>query len=80
MNRKTLLLVLGTCLAILLLLQGASLAAEKEPVVGLKAGNVAFSAPITPEGATYLGLAKVGPFTLKDIKAPYVLVESFNTT
>jgi len=80
MNRKNLLLVLGTCLAILLLLHGASLAAEKEPVVGLNAGNVAFSAPLTQEDATSLGLAKVGPFTLKDIKAPFVLVESFNTT
>jgi len=80
MNRKIPLLILGTCLALLILCFGTSLAAEKEPVVGLKAGNVKFSAPISAEGATYLGLAKVGPFTLKDIKAPYVLVESFNTT
>lgn len=80
MNRKIPLLILGTCLALLVLCSGISLAAEKEPVVGYNAGNVKFSAPLTPEGATYLGLAKVGPFTLKDIKAPYVLVESFNTT
>jgi len=80
MNRKRLLLVLGTCLAFLLLIHGASLAAEKEPAVGHNAGNVAFSAPITPEDATYLGLAQPAPFTLKDIKAPFVLVESFNTT
>ena len=80
MKRKTLLLVLGTCLAALLLCHGALFAGEKEPVVGLQAGNVAFSAPITAEDATYLGLAKPAPFTLKDIKADFVLVESMNTT
>lgn len=80
MNRKSLLLVLGTCLALLLACHSAALAAEKEPVVGHNAGNVAFSATITPEDQAYLGLAKAGDFTLKDITAPFVLVESFNTT
>jgi hypothetical protein len=36
-------------------------AAEKEPVVGYNAGNVPFSAPGTPEEATYLGLAGPAP-------------------
>jgi len=54
-------------------------AAEKEPVVGYVAGNVQFSATLTPEDAAYLGVPAGAPFTLKDIKAPYVLVESFNT-
>jgi len=60
--------------------QGIALAAEKEPVVGYNAGNVKFSAPLSAEDASYLGLAKPAPFTLKDIKADYVLVESMNTT
>ena len=36
--------------------------------------------PYTEEGAKYLGLAKADAFTLKDVKAPYVLVEQFNTS
>ena len=80
MKRKYLLLMLGTCLAVMLLCQGIALGAEKEPVVGYNAGNVAFSAPISAEDAAYLGLAAPAPFTLKDIKADYVLVESMNTT
>jgi len=80
MNRKSLILVLGTCLAFLLICHVALLAAEKEPAVGHNAGNVAFSSTITPEDQAYLGLAKAGNFTLKDINAPFVLVESFNTT
>jgi hypothetical protein len=80
MKRKTLVWILGTCLAVLLVCQGIALAAEKEPVVGYNAGNVKFSAPLSAEDASYLGLAKPAPFTLKDIKADYVLVESMNTT
>jgi len=80
MKRKTLLLALVTFLTVLVLCPGALWAAEKEPVVGYNAGNVQFSAPGTPEEATYLGLASPAPFTLKDIKADYVLVESFATT
>ncbi len=70
-------LVLGGAL---LLAGTAVLAAEAEPAVGLNAGNIPFSAPLTPEEAHYLGLEKSADFSLKDIKAPYVLVESFNTT
>ena len=80
MKRKILLLIIVTCLAIMLPVHGALLAAEREPEVGHYVGNVSFSTPIAPEGATYLGLAKPSPFTLRDIKADYVLVESFNTT
>lgn len=79
MKQKTLLLILITLLTVLLLSPGALLA-EKEPVVGYNAGNVPFSAPGTAEEATYLGLAGPKNFTLKDIKAPFVLAESFNTT
>jgi peroxiredoxin len=54
-------------------------AAEKEPVVGQTVPDVKFSGTITPEGSTYLGLAKQGAFSVKDIKSPYVLVEQFST-
>ena len=80
MKRKSLIGILATCLGIMLIFSGISVAAEKEPVVGYNAGNVQFSAPISAEDATYLGLDKPKPFTLKDVKANYVLVESFNTT
>lgn len=80
MKRKNLVGILVTCLAVVLLCSSLTVAAEKEPVVGYNAGNVQFSAPLSAEDASYLGLAKPAPFTLKDIKANYVLVESFNTT
>ncbi|MGQ9687945.1 MAG: TlpA family protein disulfide reductase [Desulfobaccales bacterium] len=80
MKRRILLLALGTFLMALLALQGGLLAAEREPEVGYNAGNVPFSAPGSPEEAAYLGLSAPAPFTLKDIKADYVLAESFNTT
>ena len=80
MKRKSLLLVLATCLGVLLLCQVAWVIADTEPTVGTNVGNVSFSAPIRAADATYLGLAKPGPFHLSDIKAPYVLIESMNTT
>jgi thiol-disulfide isomerase/thioredoxin len=81
MMRKRI-LVLCCCMALLLFFGAVSLAGavEKDPVVGQSVGNSKFAATITPEGSTYLGLAKQGPFTLKDVKAPYVLVEQFSTT
>jgi hypothetical protein len=78
MKQKTLLLVLGIFLLVLMLAPAAF--AEKEPAPGLNIGNVAFSAPVSPEDATYLGLAGPNAFTLSDIKAPYILIESMNTT
>jgi hypothetical protein len=74
------LLVLTTCLGVLMLCRVAVVAAEKEPTVGTNIGNVSFSAPIAAEDATYLGLAGPAAFTLRDIKSPYVLIESMNTT
>jgi len=79
MMRKKL-LVLGCCLALLFVgVVSLAGAAEKEPVVGQSVGIAKFQATVTPEGSTYLGLAKQGPFTLTDIKAPFVLVEQFST-
>ena len=79
---KNKVLVLSCCLALLLCFGAVSLAgaAEKEPVVGQVVGTVNFRAPMTEDGAKYLGLAKADAFTLADVKAPYLLVEQFNTS
>ena len=59
--------VLSCCLALIFFFGTVSLAAatEAEPQVGQMVGNVTFTGTITPEGSTYLGLAKQGPFTLE---------------
>jgi hypothetical protein len=79
---KNRVLVLSCCLALLLCAGVVSLAgaAEKEPVVGQSVGNAKFKAPINEDAAKYLGLASAADFTLKDVKAPFVLVEQFSTT
>jgi peroxiredoxin len=79
---KNKVLVLSSVLALILFLGAVSLAGavEKDPVVGQSVGISKFKAPITEEGAKYLGLAKAGDFTLTDVKAPYLLVEQFNTS
>jgi thiol-disulfide isomerase/thioredoxin len=76
------LLMWGCVLALVFFLGAVSLAGavEKEPVVGQSVGIAKFKAPITEEGAKYLGLPKAGDFTLKDVKAPFLLVEQFNTS
>jgi thiol-disulfide isomerase/thioredoxin len=74
-------LALGCCLALLLFCCASPLlAAEVEPTVGTVLGPVTFAAPMSAADATYLGLAKPGEFTLKDVNSPYVLVEQFNTS
>ena len=79
MKRIVLLSVLALCLTVAM--PGRTVfAAEAEPKVGLNVGNVPFSAPVAPEDATYLGLAGQTDFTLKDIKAPYVIIESLHST
>jgi hypothetical protein len=80
MKKKTFLLVLGTFFCVLVLCYPALVAAEAEPKVGLNIGDVSFSAPITAEEASYLGLAGPTAFTLKDINSPYVLIESIHST
>lgn len=80
MKRMHLLFLLAACFCLIFTANAALLAAEAEPKVGLNAGNIPFSAPLTPEDAKYLGLEKPAAFTLKDVKASYVLVESFNTS
>jgi thiol-disulfide isomerase/thioredoxin len=74
-------IALGCCLALVLVFFASPLlAAEKEPTVGQVIGPVKFAAPLTAAGAKYLGLAKQAPFTIKDVKSPYILIEQFNTT
>jgi thiol-disulfide isomerase/thioredoxin len=76
------LLVWSCVLALVFFLGAVSLAGavEKDPVVGQSVGIAKFKAPITEDGAKYLGLGKADAFTLKDVKAPYLLVEQFNTS
>jgi thiol-disulfide isomerase/thioredoxin len=71
-----------SCLALICCLGATSLAvaAEAEPKVGQSVGIVKFNAPLSDDEAKYLGLAKAQPFSLTDVKAPYVLVEQFNTS
>jgi hypothetical protein len=75
------LIVVSCVLTLVFFLGAVSLAgAEAEPKVGQSVGIAKFKAPITEDGAKYLGLAKADAFTLKDVKAPYLLVEQFNTS
>jgi peroxiredoxin len=80
MSRKSKALALGCCLALIFFVGAVALGAEADPKVGQVVGPVKFNPPITAEGAKYLGLAKQEAFTLKDVKAPYVLVEQFSTS
>ncbi len=61
----------------MLLLGGVVLA---QPKVGDRVGNLKFGQPMNEADMKYLGLTKMAPFTLKDVKAKYVLVDVFSTT
>jgi hypothetical protein len=78
---KNKVLVLSWVLTLALCLGAVSLAgaAERTPVVGQTVGAAQFMAPITEDMAQYLGLAQAGAFSVKDVKAPYLLVEQFNS-
>jgi thiol-disulfide isomerase/thioredoxin len=70
-------IALGCCLALLLFFCASPLlATEKEPEVGQVLGPVKFAKPLSDEDAKYLGVT--GEFTIKDVKAPYLLIEQFN--
>lgn len=79
MNRKRMAVVMG-CLALVFLFCATAMAAEAEPKVGQTVSNAKFLKPLSAEDAKYLGLDQATEFTLKDIKAPYVLVEQMNNT
>ena len=80
MNRKSRWLALGCCLALLVFCTTVSFAQEQDPKVGQSVGNVKFPKPSSEADAKYLGLSKAQAFTLKEVKAPFLLVEQFNTT
>ena len=72
-------IALGCCLALLLFFCASPLlAAEKEPEVGQVLGPVKFAKPLSDEDAKYLGVT--GEFTIKDVKAPYLFIEQFNSS
>ena len=76
MHRKTALKALAGCLTILLASGSLAFAAPSpQKIAGLK-----FSGTLSEGDRQYLGLEKPGPFTLQDIKAPYVLIEITRTT
>jgi hypothetical protein len=75
MPRKTALVALAGCLMILWAI--SSLAAAP---AALKIAQLKFSGALSDADRKYLGLEKPGPFTLQDIKAPYVLIEIMRTT
>lgn len=79
MNRKIRVLALGSLLALVLLLGSVASAADVEPKVGQPV-NYKFGKPMSDDDAKYLGLEKAGEFTVKDVKAPYLLVEGLSTT
>jgi len=79
MNCKRKLLALGSFLALLFFLGSVAAAADVEPKVGQQV-NFKFGKPMSDEDAKYLGLEKAQEFTVKDVKAPYLLVEQFSTT
>jgi thiol-disulfide isomerase/thioredoxin len=76
MGKRKVLVIFSGFFVLSLLITGVALA---QPKVGDNVGNLKFNTPLTEEGAKYLGLAKAAPFTLKDIKADYVLVDVFST-
>jgi peroxiredoxin len=79
MNRVRKSLAIGGLLATLLLLGSVAAAEDVEPKVG-QTVNYKFGKPLSEADVKYLGLEKAGEFTVKDVKAPYLLVEQFSTT
>lgn len=77
MTKRKFLMIVACCLGLSLLLAGAALA---QPKVGDKVGNLKFGKPMNEADMKYLGLDKMDPFTLKDIKAKYIMVDVFSTT
>jgi hypothetical protein len=76
MHRKPAFIALAGCLTIWLAIGSLAFAAPPpQKIAGLK-----FSGALSEADQQYLGLEKPGPFTLQDIKAPYVLIEITRTT
>ena len=69
MLKKTSLGLLGV---MVLLMSVAALPALGYVEAGNKLGDLEFSAPLSPEDATYLGVPADKPFKLSQVGAPYV--------
>ena len=69
-------MALIACLAITLAWWSPSSSATSSQ----KIANLKFSGTLSEADQNYLGLEKPGAFSLKDIKAPYVLIEITRTT
>lgn len=76
MHPKTVFKALVVCVAILLAMGSLAVAAPSQQ----KIAAFKFSGTLSESDQKYLGLEKPGPFTLQDIKAPYVLIEIMRTT
>jgi hypothetical protein len=76
MHRKTARMALAGCVAIWLAMGSWSSAAPPQK----KIADLTFSGALSEADQKYLGLEKPGPFTLQDIKAPYVLIEITRST
>lgn len=76
MQRETALKALAGCLTILLAVGSLSFAAPSQK----KIADLKFPGALSEADQKYLGLEKPGPFTLQDIKAPYVLIEITRST
>jgi thiol-disulfide isomerase/thioredoxin len=76
MVKKTSLWLFGI---MVLLMSLAALPALGYVETGNKLGDLEFSAPLSPEEASYLGVPAGKPFKLSQVGAPYVLVEVFAT-
>jgi hypothetical protein len=76
MHRKTVFKALAGCAALVLAMGSLSVAAPPPH----KIASLKFSGTMSEADQNYLGLEKPGPFTLQDIKAPYVLIEITRTT
>lgn len=79
MNLKRKILALGSLLTLVLFMGGMATADDVEPKVGQQV-SYKFGKPMSDEDAKCLGLEKAQEFTVKDVKAPYLLVEQFSTT
>jgi len=79
MQEKTRWAIIVCCLVMVFFVGLPGWAAEKEPAVGQVMGNLKFPKAMSDEDAKYLGVKAGQEFTLQEVAAPYLLVESFNT-
>ena len=67
-----------TTILVLVLAATITRADNTPPAVGALMPDITLTAPASPDQRAYLGLSKEGPFTLKEITAPVIIVEIFS--